>query len=173
MTIRGKQEFLETYDTEHARTMKVLNAYPTDKLDFRPHPKAKTARELAFVFVLERYLGTKGWEDYFAQKAPSGTARELGRPARHAGQSESRFPRPRQQRLGRGTPRERPLLQRTENDERDLPQGLDLVPPPRPDPPPRPVLRLSENGRREGAVDLRPERGRTVDLRPGNAGVTA
>ena len=73
MTIRGKQEFLETYDAEHARTMKVLNAYPTDRLDFRPHPKMKTARELAFVFVLERYLGTRVWEDYFAQNAPSGT----------------------------------------------------------------------------------------------------
>jgi len=73
MTIRGKQEFLETYDAEHARTMKVLNAYPTDKLDFRPHPKAKTARELAFVFILERYLGTKVWNDEFANSAPSGT----------------------------------------------------------------------------------------------------
>jgi uncharacterized damage-inducible protein DinB len=72
MTIRGKQEFLETYDTEHARTMKVLKAYPTDKLDFRPHPKSKTARELAFVFTLERYLGTKVWHDEFAKAPPSG-----------------------------------------------------------------------------------------------------
>jgi uncharacterized damage-inducible protein DinB len=72
MTIRGKQEFLQTYDDEHARTMRVLKAYPTDKLDFRPHPKAKTARELAFVFVLERYLGTKIWHDWFAKNAPSG-----------------------------------------------------------------------------------------------------
>jgi len=72
MTMRGKQEFLKTYDEEHARTMRVLNAYPTDKLDFRPHPKAKTARELAFVFVLERYLGDKIWHDWFVKNAPSG-----------------------------------------------------------------------------------------------------
>jgi len=72
MTMRGKQEFLKTYDEEHARTMRVLNAYPTDKLDFRPHPKAKTARELAFVFVLERYLGEKIWHDWFVKNAPSG-----------------------------------------------------------------------------------------------------
>src|SRR3954464_1566894 len=73
MTIRGKQEFLETYDAEHARTMKVLRAYPADKLDLRPHPKSKTARELAFVFTLERYLGTKVWHDELATQAPSGT----------------------------------------------------------------------------------------------------
>jgi uncharacterized damage-inducible protein DinB len=73
MTARGKEEFLRTYDDEHARTMKVLKAYPTDKLDLRPHPKAKTARELAFVFTLERYLGKKVWNDEFAKSAPSGT----------------------------------------------------------------------------------------------------
>jgi uncharacterized damage-inducible protein DinB len=72
MTMRGKQEFLETYDAEHARTMKVLKAYPTDKLDFRPHPKCKTARELALVFILERSLGHKVWNDEFAKSAPSG-----------------------------------------------------------------------------------------------------
>jgi uncharacterized damage-inducible protein DinB len=69
----GKQEFLETYDEEHATTMRVLKAYPKDKLDLRPHPKLRTARELAFVFTLERYLGTKVWHDEFATKAPSGT----------------------------------------------------------------------------------------------------
>ena len=66
----GKQEFLDTYDEEHARTMRVLSAYPKDKLDLRPHPKCKTARELAWVFVLERYLGTKVWHDEYA-KGPS------------------------------------------------------------------------------------------------------
>jgi uncharacterized damage-inducible protein DinB len=66
----GKQEFLETYDEEHARTMRVLKAYPNDKLDLRPHPECRTARELAWVFVLERYLGTKVWNDGYA-KGPS------------------------------------------------------------------------------------------------------
>jgi hypothetical protein len=68
----GKQEFLDTYDKEHAKTMRVLKAYPTDKLDLRPHPKLKTARELAFVFVLERALGTKVWHDEYANGAPVG-----------------------------------------------------------------------------------------------------
>jgi uncharacterized damage-inducible protein DinB len=70
----GKQEFLETYDDEHAKTMRVLRAYPKDKLDLRPHPKLKNARELAFVFVLECGLGTKVWNDEFASGPPKGGA---------------------------------------------------------------------------------------------------
>jgi uncharacterized damage-inducible protein DinB len=70
----GKQEFLETYDEEHAKTMRVLKAYPKDKLDLRPHPKSRTARELAFVFILERGLGTKVWNDEYASGPPKGGA---------------------------------------------------------------------------------------------------
>src|SRR4051794_10359389 len=69
----GKQEFLDTYDEEHAKTMRVLKAYPTDKLDFRPHPKSRTAQELAFVFILERGLGTKVWHDGYASGPPVGS----------------------------------------------------------------------------------------------------
>lgn len=69
----AKQQFLDAYDREHARTMRVLRAYPTDKLDLRPHPKLRTARELAWVFVLERGLGTKVYHDEFASQGPSGT----------------------------------------------------------------------------------------------------
>ncbi len=68
----GKQEFLTTYDEEHAKTMRVLRAYPREKLDLRPHPKAKTAHELAFVFILECALGTKVWHDEYAQGPPAG-----------------------------------------------------------------------------------------------------
>jgi uncharacterized damage-inducible protein DinB len=64
-----KQQFLDVYDEEHARTMRVLQAYPEDKLNLRPHPKLKTARELTWVFVLERYLGTKVWNDEYAKGA--------------------------------------------------------------------------------------------------------
>jgi uncharacterized damage-inducible protein DinB len=69
-----KEQFLEVYDQEHATTMRVLRAYPEDKLELRPHPKSKTARELAWVFVLECGLGTKVWNDEFAKGAPSGGA---------------------------------------------------------------------------------------------------
>ncbi len=72
MATSPKQRFFEVYDSEHATTMRLLRAYPKDKLDVRPHPKLKSARELAWVFVLERGLGTKVWHDEFAKKAPSG-----------------------------------------------------------------------------------------------------
>jgi uncharacterized damage-inducible protein DinB len=67
-----KQQFLDAYEREHATTMRLLRAYPTDKLDLRPHPKCKTAHELAWIFVLERGLGTMLYNDEFATKPPSG-----------------------------------------------------------------------------------------------------
>ena len=49
-----KQQFLDTYEQEHQRTMRVLRAYPKDKVELQPHPKCKTARELAWMFVIEQ-----------------------------------------------------------------------------------------------------------------------
>lgn len=46
------QAFLYTFEKEHPITVRVLNAYPPDKLDLRPHPKCKTARELAWLLVM-------------------------------------------------------------------------------------------------------------------------
>jgi uncharacterized damage-inducible protein DinB len=62
----AKEQFLETYEREHQTTMRVLRAYPRDKLDLRPHAMCKTARELAWVFVLERQLGTAVFNNSFA-----------------------------------------------------------------------------------------------------------
>lgn len=67
----AKQQFLDVCEREHATTMKVLHVYPSDQLDLRPHPKCKSARELAWIFVLERGLGTAVWGDAFAKGAPS------------------------------------------------------------------------------------------------------
>lgn len=58
-----KQRFLEAYEREHAITMKVLRAFPTDRVDFRPDESCRTARELAWVFVLERGLGEAVFHD--------------------------------------------------------------------------------------------------------------
>lgn len=49
-----RDQFLDIYDQEHARTMKVLRAFPKDKGELRPHPKAKNAKELAWTFVIEQ-----------------------------------------------------------------------------------------------------------------------
>jgi uncharacterized damage-inducible protein DinB len=69
----SKQQFLDAYEREHATTMKVLRAFPTDQLDLRPHPKLKTARELAWVFALERRLGTGVYHNAFANGVPAGS----------------------------------------------------------------------------------------------------
>lgn len=68
----AKDAFLRTYDEEHARTMRLLRAYPPDKLDLQPAPKLKTARELAWIFVLERGLATRLWNDEYAKGVPAG-----------------------------------------------------------------------------------------------------
>ena len=49
-----RDQFLEVYEQEHQRTLKVLRAYPKDKEELRPHSRLKTARELAWIFVTEQ-----------------------------------------------------------------------------------------------------------------------
>ena len=68
-----KEQFLDSYEKEHATTMRVLRAYPTDQLDLKPHPRCKTARELAWIFVIERGLGMRVYNNEFAKGIPSGT----------------------------------------------------------------------------------------------------
>src|SRR5918911_229183 len=67
-----KQKFLEVYDEEHAKTMRVLRAYPADKAELRPHAMCKTARELAWVFTVERGLSILVFNDGFASGGPPG-----------------------------------------------------------------------------------------------------
>jgi len=67
--LTAKESFIRTADEEHARTMKLLRAYPSDKLDLKPHALSKTARELGWVFALERYLGTRIWNDEMTKVA--------------------------------------------------------------------------------------------------------
>jgi uncharacterized damage-inducible protein DinB len=67
MAKSAKETFLANYDREHAVTMNVLRAYPEDQLDLKPSPKSNSARDLAWIFVLERGLGEKVWEDAFVK----------------------------------------------------------------------------------------------------------
>ena len=67
-----KQQFLDAYEREHAITMKVLRAFPKDQLDLRPHPKLKTARELAWVLAQERGLGKAVYHNAFKDGVPPG-----------------------------------------------------------------------------------------------------
>lgn len=48
-----KEQILNFRTFEFATTMKVLRAYPEDKLEMRPAEKSRTARELAVAFIRE------------------------------------------------------------------------------------------------------------------------
>jgi uncharacterized damage-inducible protein DinB len=69
----AKQQFLNAYEKEHATTLKVLKAYPADKLELRPHKMCKDARGLAWMFVIEQGFMEKGATsgfDWSAAPAP-------------------------------------------------------------------------------------------------------
>lgn len=68
--ISSKQQFLNSYEREHEITMRVLRAYPEDKIELRPHPRTKSARELAWIFVLERGMGKRVYNNEFATRGP-------------------------------------------------------------------------------------------------------
>jgi len=50
----SREQYLDVYDQEHEKTMRVLRAYPKEKAELKPHAKCKTARELAWMFVMEQ-----------------------------------------------------------------------------------------------------------------------
>jgi uncharacterized damage-inducible protein DinB len=52
-TLSPKSQFVQAFRDEHARTMKLLRAYPPSQGEMRPHPTSRSARELAFVFAME------------------------------------------------------------------------------------------------------------------------
>lgn len=54
-----KQAFLTAWEREAATTMKVLRAYPPDKMDLRPHPSCRSTKELAWTFVFNGIGGSQ------------------------------------------------------------------------------------------------------------------
>lgn len=65
-----KQQFLDAYEQEHGKTMRVLRAYPKEKDALQPHPKCKTARELAWMFVMEQGAAEKALTTGFDWSTP-------------------------------------------------------------------------------------------------------
>ena len=51
-----KKQIMDFRTLEFATTIKVLRAYPEDKLDMRPAEKSRTARELIVTFIREEYV---------------------------------------------------------------------------------------------------------------------
>lgn len=54
-----KQKFQEAWDRESAVTLKVLKAYPQEKVDLKPHPTCRSAKDLAWTFVFEGVGGSQ------------------------------------------------------------------------------------------------------------------
>lgn len=48
-----KQEFLKVWEREFTTTLKVLKAFPGAQADLKPHERCRSAKELAWTFVLE------------------------------------------------------------------------------------------------------------------------
>src|SRR5262249_11001703 len=72
MTTTAKQRVLDAYEREHAITMKLLRAFPVAKSEMKPHERLRTARDLAWFFVLERGLATTVLKGEFGAQ-PRGT----------------------------------------------------------------------------------------------------
>lgn len=64
------EQFLRTFIAEHATTRRVLSAFPPDQLTLRPHEKCKTARELAWIFVIEQAMAAKALTTGFDWSVP-------------------------------------------------------------------------------------------------------
>ncbi|MGH7595911.1 MAG: DinB family protein [bacterium] len=76
-----KEMYLQSWEREFQTTLKVLKAYPADKLDFKPHERSRSARELAWTFVEElAFIGmvVKGQLEMGGQKPkPPATMKEI------------------------------------------------------------------------------------------------
>ena len=54
--IGPRERFLDTLEREHQTTMRVLRAYPADRLDLRPHPTCNSARGVMWTVVMGQAL---------------------------------------------------------------------------------------------------------------------
>lgn len=65
----NREFFLQRWTEEYSTFLKVFNALPKDKPDFRPHPRSRSAAELVWLLVLEEQAcsewinsGTVDWK---------------------------------------------------------------------------------------------------------------
>jgi uncharacterized damage-inducible protein DinB len=75
-----KEMFIQTWEREFQTTLKVLKAYPPEKLDIKPHERSRSAKELAWTFVNEEGVIdgiTKGKIDFQNRPKPPATFEEI------------------------------------------------------------------------------------------------
>lgn len=66
----AKQQFLATFERECETTLRVLRAYPEEGRDLRPAEKCNTARDLAWIFVMEQGLAERALTTGFDWSSP-------------------------------------------------------------------------------------------------------
>jgi uncharacterized damage-inducible protein DinB len=74
VVISEKDQFLQAFEREFQTTKKVLKAFPNNKLDLKPAEKSRTARELAWTFVMELgviEMGLNGKVNFNGQRPPA------------------------------------------------------------------------------------------------------
>ncbi len=75
-TTTEKDMFLRTLGRESQITLKLLKAFPADKADFKPHARSRSAKDLAWTFVIEQGLADaamKGKVDFSQPMPPAPT----------------------------------------------------------------------------------------------------
>ena len=78
------EQFLATFEREHATTLRVLRAYPEAQADLKPAAMCKSARELAHIFLVEQRMTVTALTTGFdwtktspTPPAPPGTVAEI------------------------------------------------------------------------------------------------
>ena len=77
-----KALFLKFWEKEAPATRKVLSRIPQEKSDYKPDPKSRTAREIAWLLVHEETFLAEGLErgqfEWVEQSAPATVAENPG-----------------------------------------------------------------------------------------------
>ena len=58
-TMSEREQFVQAFGRECQTTLKLLNAYPTAKGDYRPHERSSSAKQLGWTFVIEQGVADK------------------------------------------------------------------------------------------------------------------
>ena len=79
--ISQKENFLRNWDREFKTTVKVLKEYPESRVNFKPHERFRSAKELAWVFVKEEDAVISGiivgTIDFLDNSSPPETMKEI------------------------------------------------------------------------------------------------
>ena len=63
-TVRSpREQFIKALAKEHETTKRVVDAYPADQAELKPHPKSNSARQLVWTFAVEEALILKALKD--------------------------------------------------------------------------------------------------------------